>query len=504
MRLPAATAPVAVIDIGSNSGRVVVYQVRPDGHLPILASSRASLRLVRDIDDDNALSAEAFKRTLDTLHDFQAIAVGNGVQQIVAAATSAVRDAVNGPALLEAARTELGLDIRILSGAEEALYGLVGAVRGLPAEHGAMLDVGGGSIQVAHFRDRRPRGGWSMPLGSLRLSDAFLESDPPTEREQRRLVDHVRDALRTQGLETLRKNEVMVGTGGTIRNLAKIDQRRHGYPIPRLHGYVLSRSSVKEIVALLAVRREGRRAQLPGLNDDRVDSIVGGGLVVQTVMKALGADEIHVSGQGVREGLAASLVAGTRRLPDPRAVRAASVAALAEAFRTWDPHAAAHRMSIVDALYMALDDDPGEEMREILAHGARLIDVGRAIDYFDRHEHVSDIVLITDLLGFTHREIALLSAVVRVAGDEDAGLGRYAPLLGRQDAAAIARAGTLLALAEEIEDRCSDEERVKTYIQQAKNEVHIRVRGLAGWRPRRIGPRFFKVFHCRLEVEPTG
>src|SRR4051794_6450858 len=106
MRAGAATAPVAVIDIGSNSGRVVVYQVRPDGHLSILVSSRASLRLVRDLKEKDTLSAQAINRTLDALHDFHALAVGSGARRTLAVATSAIRDAENGKQLLKRVRRE--------------------------------------------------------------------------------------------------------------------------------------------------------------------------------------------------------------------------------------------------------------------------------------------------------------------------------------------------------------------------------------------------------------
>src|SRR5688572_31744791 len=145
MRPGTAAAPVAVIDIGSNSGRVVVYQVRPDGNLRILASSRASLRLVRDLKEKNTLSTQAINRTLDALHDFHALAVGGGAKRTLAVATSAIRDAENGAALLNRVRKELGLRLRIISGPEEAHYGCLGAVRGLPVEDGVMFDLGGGS-----------------------------------------------------------------------------------------------------------------------------------------------------------------------------------------------------------------------------------------------------------------------------------------------------------------------------------------------------------------------
>src|SRR5207247_1382702 len=139
-------------------------------------------------------------------------------------------------------------------------YGFLGAVRGLPVERGVLFDLGGGSMQVSHFRHRRLARSVSLPLGSLRLSDAFLRSDPPTAREVRRLREHAREALERAGVEPLEKGEELVGTGGTLRNLAKIDRRsRADYPISRLHGYELGRRRVKEITGLLAERRQKKR-----------------------------------------------------------------------------------------------------------------------------------------------------------------------------------------------------------------------------------------------------
>jgi exopolyphosphatase / guanosine-5'-triphosphate,3'-diphosphate pyrophosphatase len=498
MRPGPVAAPVAVIDIGSNSGRVVVYEILPEGHLRILASSRASLRLVRDLKEKNTLSAQAINRTLDALADFHALAIGSGARRTLAVATSAIRDADNGPALLARVRRELGLRLRIISGREEAHYGALGALRGLPVEDGIMFDLGGGSLQISLFRARRIGREWSFPLGALRLSDTFLSSDPPSAGDQRRLAAHVRQVLKDINLPQLGPRGCLVGTGGTVRNLAKIDQRSRPYPLPRLHGYPLERDRVEEIVGLLSSRRQERLAAIPGLNDDRVDSIVGGSLATLTLMKMVGADDLLVAGQGVREGLAASLVSD--QLPPPREVRMASIAALGAAFRAWDSRPAAHRAGVVDALFQALEHEEDGPLREMLVHAATLLDIGRSIDFFERYEHVADIVLSTDLLGFSHREVALLSAIVRSAGDESAAIDRYQPLLDKHDRRSVERAATLLALSDEIEQRCTVGSPPTIDVQLTKREARLSVPGLVGWRPRRIGPRFEQAFGRRLVV----
>ncbi|HEY7510233.1 MAG TPA: Ppx/GppA phosphatase family protein [Vicinamibacteria bacterium] len=494
--------PVAVIDIGSNSGRVVVYRPEPGGRFRILAGTRAALRLVREVDGTHALSAEAIERTLDALRDFKAITVGAGTGRSVAVATAALRDADNAPALLARVRDELGLEVRIISGEEEAWYGFLGAVHGLPAEHGALFDLGGGSMQVSHFQDRALLRSVSLPLGSLRLSDAFLGSDPPKPGEVRRLQTHVRETLEAAEIAPLATGESLVGTGGTVRNLAKVDRVSRAYPLTLLHGYTLSRRRVHEIATMVAARRLKHRREIPGLNDDRGDSIVGGALAVQALMDLLQAREVVVSGQGVREGVV--LGGPARTLPPPGEVREASVTALASRFAVWNARTAARRAALAAALLKGLEPGGPAEMREALRHAARLLDIGRSVDFFDRHEHVADMVLATDLAGFSHRDLALLSSVLRHAGDEDTPAKRLAPLVAADDIPAIERAAVILRVADDIEERCPPGHELTLECRRGAHEVTVSVPQLVAWRPRKIGPRFERAFGRTLVVGSRG
>ena len=132
--VPALRDPVAVVDIGSNSGRVMVFRPEAGGHLHVLAGSRAALRLVRDLDRTGRIPPEALDRAFEALRDFRAIAGGSGVRRFEAAGTSALRDAANGPPFIKRVKRELGITIRILSGLEEARFGFLGAVGGLPVD----------------------------------------------------------------------------------------------------------------------------------------------------------------------------------------------------------------------------------------------------------------------------------------------------------------------------------------------------------------------------------
>jgi exopolyphosphatase/guanosine-5'-triphosphate,3'-diphosphate pyrophosphatase len=490
---------VAVVDIGSNSGRVMVFRPEAGGHLHVLAGSRAALRLARELDRTGRIPPEALERAFAALRDFRAIAGGSAVRRIEAAGTSALRDAANGPPFIRKVRRELGITIRILSGLEEARFGFLGAVGGLPVEDGVFFDLGGGSLQVGRFRSRRLMGALSVPLGSLRVSDAFLKSDPPTPREVRKLREHVRGTLDEAGVKALAPGEKLVGTGGSLRNLAKMDQRASGYPIARLHGYALGRRRLHEIALALAAERQKKRARVPGLNADRRDSVVGGALVIESLMEALGADEVVVSGQGVREGLALSMARET--LDAVAAVRRRSLDALGARFVGWSEDRASRREAFAAALYAALERWPSAELEGALRQGARVLDIGRTVDFFDRHEHAADLVLASDLAGFSHRELALLAAVVRQAGDEDERLGRsLVPLVTRDDEDGVERAAVLLSLADEITERTPPASRAALDCRVRGDQVVVAVKALPSWGVKGLAGRFEAAFGRKLRV----
>jgi exopolyphosphatase/guanosine-5'-triphosphate,3'-diphosphate pyrophosphatase len=421
---------------------------------------------------------------------------------MIAVATAAMRDADNGALFLERVRRELGIEVELIDGDREARYGFVGAVRGLPVDDGLVFDMGGGSMQVSSFHGRALERDWSLPLGSLRLSQTFLANDPPKQGEVRRLKAHVRALLADAGIPPLRPGETLVGTGGTVRNLAKIDRRARGYPITRLHGYTVTRHHLHEAVARVAETPLRKRDSIPGLSEERGDSIVGGALGIETLVETIEAPAILVSGEGVREGIAYSLLESA--VPDAPAVRRQSVAALTARFTTWDGEAAERRAAVASRLVAALLPSAPDELTESVDHAARVLDIGRSVDFFDRHQHAAEIVLATELDGFSHRDVALLSALLRAARHADVSLRPLSPILKAEDREGIDRAGLVLALADDIEERCPRGASIEVRCDVTRHQVRLEVPTLAGWRPRGLGQRFEQAFGRRLAVHAGG
>jgi exopolyphosphatase/guanosine-5'-triphosphate,3'-diphosphate pyrophosphatase len=495
-RAPSPTEAVGVIDIGSNSGRVVVFQRDTDGNLRALAGSRASLRLIEDVDRRGELTESTMARTTEALRDFKAIATGAGATRIVAVATAAMRDASNGALFAERLQRELGIHIDIISGADEARYGFTGAMRGLAVSSGLLFDVGGGSMELTRFDRRRREDDVTLPLGALRLSATFLEADPPKRAQLRRLRDHIHRHLAKARIKRLSSDDRLVGSGGTLRNLAKIDREARRYPIDSLHGYELPLDRLSDVVELLAGMKEKRRDRLPGLSAERADSIVGGAIAIQTLAEFVRAKHIIVSGQGMREGLALGLLGIP--MGSPQTVKEASLSSLVARFDSWTREVAARRASVAATLYRAIEPRGPVIVAGAVRHAAAVLDIGRAIDVVNRHKHVADILLTAELNGFTHAELALLYAVVRRAGDRHADIRPFAAI-GDVGPKLVERAAIILSLADEIEARCPRGQSIAIRSEVNRN-VTLSIPVLPSWLATDLDERFHRAFGRELII----
>lgn len=485
-------APVAVIDLGSNSSRLVVFRVGPGGVLDVVADEHVSLQLIRGLDDEGRLRDRAMTGALRLLRDFRRIAEAAGATTIQAFGTAALREATNNREFLDRARKESGIRLALLDGAGEGRAGFLGAAYGLPVRDGLVFDIGGGSLQVTRFVDRSQHRTFSLPLGALRVTDEFLGSDPPSSGQVKKLRAHVARQLEKAKIGRLSATHTVIGTGGTVRNLAKVDARRWDYPITRLHGYDLTLTRMRELVTLFLGRDSSARASLPGLNRSRADSIVGGCIVAEGVLEACGARHFLVAGQGMREGIVLAAAGG--RLPEPVKVRASSVAAFAARFATCDPVRAARRTRVATSLYDHLEPYPEPTWREMLTHASALFDAGRSIDYYRLQAHTASMIRSSGLAGFSHRGIALVSSMVEMADPEGWDPRRCSPPLGEDDYDALERAGIVLCLADLVEQRRLPGPPSAVSTRTTGREFVLREPGMDAWEDADFARRFRDAF----------
>ena len=494
---------LAVIDIGSNTSRVTVFRMNGDGHYSAVADSRAALQLLRGLSSGQRSESEVTASLMAALRDFQEVARGAGADRTVALATYSFRGYPRAEELAGRIESEFGIEVKIIDGEREAELAFLGAIYGMDVEDGLLIDLGGGSVELALFRKRSVQRSWSLPLGALLLNDRFLTDDPPSKTQIEQVQAHVSETLQAAGIRPLKPGERLIATGGTVRNLAKMDRHERSTPISQIHGYALSRRSIKELSRKLAAVPRGTLADYPGLNGDRKESIAAGGLILHSILRHLQAEEVQVSGQGLREGFALSTYMS--QLPPARTVRKVAIESLAHRFATWELRAAQRRAGLASALLAILDPEAGEDIQECLNHAAWILDIGKSIDYVDRFQHTASVLMATDLAGFSHRQLALLAATISAADKRKLDLRGFRPLLSSSDETALERAGLVLALADEVEKRLPPEHGIPVAFHDAERAyIGVYLPVPYGGRLATLADRFPKVFGWELRFEGKG
>jgi exopolyphosphatase/guanosine-5'-triphosphate,3'-diphosphate pyrophosphatase len=493
-----AVSPTGVIDLGSNSARLIVADLDPAGHFEMAADARAGLRLLRRIAADGSLPAPAIALTCQVINAMTTVARNAGADKVVAVATSALRETTNRNEVVEAVARETGVELRVVDGEEEAMLACRGAIHSLPVDTGLNLDIGGGSLEISSFSHRTPGQSWSLQLGALRLNDTFLVSDPPKKTEVSDLRQHVLKTLNAAALPSATAPRDLVGTGGTIRAVAKIARSRHSHDVPGVHGYQLTRPEIEKVLELTSNQKRSRVSAITGVNSDRAVSLAAGANTLAETMDYLAIPHLLVSGQGLREGLALTL--SEAPIKSAREVRAGAVAALARRFSAHSPQRAEWRVAIALALIRVLVEDNNDDAIENIKHAAKLIDIGRSIDFYNRHEHTCNIILRADLPGFSQRQRAQLAATVEKAGGSRTSSRRYRPLLSAAQMRDVERAGVILALADGIEPRTHPTDKLAINRLDSRREIILSIPLAAPWYPEDLLRRASRAFGKRLVI----
>jgi exopolyphosphatase/guanosine-5'-triphosphate,3'-diphosphate pyrophosphatase len=446
----------AVIDMGSNSFRLVVYRYAPGRWFRLVDEIREPVRLSEGT-LEGVITPVALARASRAARLYAAYCDAAGIDTVDVVATSAVRDAANQGHVLDALTTGR-LSVRVLTASQEAWYGYLGAVNGTTLENGWFMDLGGGSMQIGRVDDRHLTRSMSVPLGAVRLTERFLSGDQRNPKEITALRRHARDRLAE--FPWIGGDGRLVGIGGALRTLAVMQQRAARGPMgdPIMmgdpNGYLMSRTALAATIAVLTHLPAPQRARLPGLRSDRADIILAAALTIDEVLRAVGTDVIEVCGQGLREGVFLEHYLAPADPPLLSDVRRSSVINAAESFG----YDAEHARQIARVALLGFDATaaaglhPGDsDERELLWAAGMLHDVGVLVDYSAHHRHSEYLVRNAGLPGFVHREIALIASMVRGHRKGIPTLDGYEGILRAGDQAMFARDVALLRLAEQLE-----------------------------------------------------
>jgi exopolyphosphatase / guanosine-5'-triphosphate,3'-diphosphate pyrophosphatase len=413
---------IAAIDIGTNSVHMIIANAVGSG-LEIVDREKDLVLLGQGVFETGAILEHNLNDAVEALRKNVKLAHRHGVHEILCTATSAVRESSNGGEFLSRLRHELGLDVRIISGDEEArlIFLAVREALDLAGKRTLVVDLGGGSVElVLSDPAQKPVALESLKLGSLRLGEHFVRTDPLSKKDRRALLDHIAETAdpllhRLHGMGI----DQVVGTSGTILTLGNVvNVRGGGTPWSNPNGQRISTADLGLTVEALADMTIRERVKLPGLDQKRAKSIVAGGFLTHHILEVIGQKELILCDWALREGLVLDYLEthpdtleARERFPD---LRHRSVHELAHRIGCSDPHAeqvARLALSIFDQIGGLAGLGPAE--REILEYAALLHDAGQYIGYALHDRHSAYIIKHSQLRGFSRDELLLLATVAR-------------------------------------------------------------------------------------------
>jgi len=301
-----STKRLAGIDIGTLTCRLLIADLPVRSSLKELRSERRILRLGEGVDRSKRLTSAAMDRVIQCLKEWRALIDSYGVDACTAVATSAVRDATNRQEFLDRVKYEVGFDVEVITGEEEARRTMLGIRSGLPAGVSDVLalDIGGGSTEFILDRIGQISTVRSIDVGVVRLNERILQHDPPTTEEIQQAREWIRnDTEKVMVALPQRAGLTFVGTAGTITSLAAMAQQLPTYEPARIHNYRLMLETIVDLEQQLLTRTKAARIGLPGLEQNREDVIAAGAIIIRTIMETLGEQECLVSDLGLREGV---------------------------------------------------------------------------------------------------------------------------------------------------------------------------------------------------------
>jgi exopolyphosphatase / guanosine-5'-triphosphate,3'-diphosphate pyrophosphatase len=501
---------LAAIDVGSNSIRLVVAEAQPGGRYRVLDEERETTRLARSLASTGALDDESVQASIEALRRFKSIAAGMGVETIRAIATCAVREATNGPEFCRRVREEIDLAIEVIDSDQEARFAFQSVRRrfDLAGKNTLLADIGGGSTEIVLASGELIEAIYATQLGAVRLAEKFPSTLPMTQEEIIRMMRWIDRELRKTTDKPNIAIHQLIGSGGTFTNLASIIMASRGLARLPAAGARVSRADVRHLVDRLAKMTAKERREVPGLNADRVDIIVPGLGVIDSIMRRFRVNTLQVHAYGVRDGLLLGMIdhmQGGKETNSPSLDE--QIDRFAEACGVDLVHSrqvARLAGEIYDGLSKFFELLPAD--RRILEAAARMQDVGYLISYEGHHKHSYHLILHSRLEAFLPEELELVASVARYhrgaapknKHNNFRGLDAADQLRVRQMAAVLRIAGGL--------DRSHNQVVRSVAVTGTPDEIDLIVAAdefpeVDLWAARRRADFFESVFDAKLNVE---
>jgi len=443
---------IAVIDIGSNSMRVLVYEIYENKSFKIIDEEKRMTRLGEFIDKNNNLSNDGIEKLLITLDFFNILCKKNDVTEIIVVATEAVRRANNKDEILSLVKDKVNLDIRILSGLEESAYGYITIKATMDINDALLIDIGGSSMEITLVKNKKISNGISLPLGSIPLTKLFpfdVPADKDTISAFKKFIFNEFDKL--PWLKDA-KNLPIIGIGGTARSIGKIHKKFINYPLDLLHNYTINFDEIKTIHNYVINLNLNQKSKLKGLPKERSDIFTAPFSALVMLINYCNCPILKISQYGIREG-----VLYERLLENEINTTDILDFSLNNILTTNDLNIT-HAEKISDlshVLFQYLENPNSKYFKfenKLLSISAKLHDVGVSVSVKHAYKHGFYIIVNSLIAGLTHREILMVAYTVALSGKFDYKLAdEYKEILTKDDIMICKGLSVILCIAHKID-----------------------------------------------------
>lgn len=452
---------IGIIDLGSNTARLVIVEMLGDGHFMVIDQIKESVRLGKDMERDGFLKPQRIAETIKTLKMFRKLCDAYEIERIIAVATAAVRRAKNQRSFLDEIVANTGIKLKVLSAEEEATYVYRGVINTMDVPKGLILEIGGGSTKIIYYNRRNLLNYETLPFGAVTLTDLFGGDGLSPEEQTAKIEEFITEQLaRIEWLKDIDPETQLIGCGGSFRNLCKIVKMKKKCPLPLIHNYNITTEEFESVYDMFKTLDLDKKKRIKGISSQRADLLPSAFAVVHAVTKYMNSRSVTISACGLREGIMFNYAVPMTVEKPINDVLTYSLQTLVRYHNCNEKHSEqVLNLSVQLFKQLRVLHKFPRQLLKVLKVAAYLHNAGTRIKYYDYQKHTSYIILNSSIYGVSQRDIVLAALVVSSYKNDDFSLSdlvRYKEFIADEDVEVIRKLGIILRIAASLDRSMSD------------------------------------------------
>lgn len=444
---------IAIIDIGSNTARIVIVNIREGGYFTVIDELKEPVRLAKGMEIDGFLRPLRVQQMVKTLKTFKNLYESHNVSRVFAYATAAVRRAKNQKSFVDEILSSCGIKLTVLTQEEEAGLVYTAVINSMDVPKGVIVDIGGASIKLIYYNRRVLIAQDTLPFGAVTLTEKFADATTDSVERARMIEEYVTDHLKKiEWYNNVEPDVQLIGVGGSIRNLGKISRRFKKYPLDMAHNYHIGFDEFNNIYNTLKAVDITRASRIKGLSSARADILPAALSCLKAIENTSSFPELIISGAGMREGAMFRYAVPSTAEKPIGDVLGHSIYTMLSHFNMNIAHSE-HVFDISLQLYRQLKvlHKLPRSYVKVLRTAAQLHDIGSSFKFYDHHKHSFYFILNSNLYGIQQKDLVMAALVAGLHGSQPLDgveIQQYLNMLTEEDIDAVRKLGVIVRIAE--------------------------------------------------------